>query len=106
MKSFFARTGALILLMALSGSARAADLIPPQRLANWKPGVTVGVPGGIPTTRNHLIDVTKPPYNADKTGKNDPRAAIEAAVNAAVKEDVVFLPAGTYRVEGPINIRA
>ena len=41
---------------------RAADLIPADRLADWTPGVTVGVPGGIPTDRTHLIDVTQVPY--------------------------------------------
>ena len=85
------------LLFAWSVGGVAADLIPADRLTDWTPGVTVGVPGGIPTNRTHLIDVTKAPYNADNTGKEDARKAIEAAIAAAAKDDVVYLPAGTYR---------
>ena len=40
-------------------------------MVHWKPGVTVGVPGGIPTDRKHLIDVTTAPYNADNSGATD-----------------------------------
>jgi len=45
-------------------ATRAADLIPSSQLANWTPGVTVGVPGGVGqyvTGRTRLIDVTKSP---------------------------------------------
>jgi len=37
----------------------AAEIIPPDRKTDWTPGVTVGVPGGIPTDRARRIDVTK-----------------------------------------------
>ena len=61
----------------------AAELIPAERLADWTPGVTVGVPGGIPTNRTHLIDVTKAPYNADNTGTTDAQPAIMQAMAEA-----------------------
>ena len=83
----------------------AADLIPADRLADWTPGITVGVPGGIPTGRNHLIDVTKAPYNADKTGNTDAQPAILKAIADAKDNDVVYLPAGTYRINHGIDIR-
>jgi hypothetical protein len=58
-----ARIGLLSVWLVLwSGSGRAAELIPLDRRADWTPGVTVGVPGGIPADRTHLIDVTKAPY--------------------------------------------
>ena len=81
-----------------------SDIIPAGRLADWTPGVTVGVPGGIPTDRKNLIDVTKDPYKADNTGAKDASKAVAAAVAAAVKGDVVYLPAGTYRIEGGIGV--
>ena len=83
---------------ALPGSA----IIPPERITAWQPGVNVGVPGGIPANRTHLIDVTKAPYNADKTGATDAQPAIASAIAAAGTNDVVYLPAGTYRINTAI----
>jgi len=91
-------------LLTLGVCRLDAELIPPTRLIDWTPGVSVGVPGGIPTNRTRLIDVTASPYNADKTGSTDATAAIQAAVNAAVANDVIFLPAGRYRVGGVISV--
>lgn len=68
-----------------------------SRVTTWTPGVTVGVPGGIPV-RTHLVDVTKAPYNADNTGTTDASAAIISAINAANPNDVIFLPAGRYLI--------
>ena len=47
------------LLVSWSCGAMAAEIIPPDRKTDWTPGVTVGVPGGIPTDRARRIDVTK-----------------------------------------------
>jgi Pectate lyase superfamily protein len=44
-----------------------------------------------------MIDVTTPPYNADKTGATDSTAAIQSAINeASATGDTVFLPPGQY----------
>ncbi|MDP6546990.1 MAG: glycosyl hydrolase family 28-related protein [Phycisphaerae bacterium] len=109
----FMKTGAASLLaMAIVGMGipaamgaehPGAGLIPAERLSDWRPGVTVGVPGGIPK-RTKLIDVTKEPYKADNTGKKDAAAAIQKAVNDAKAKDVVYLPAGTYRMEKSIRV--
>jgi len=98
------RLAAFLAMWVSWACGAAAEIIPADRRVDWTPGVTVGVPGGIPTDRTHLIDVTQAPYNADKTGATDARGAIQAAINAASKGDVVYLPAGTYRVDGQINI--
>lgn len=79
-------------------------IIPAERLVPWVPGVTVGVPGGIPTNRTVLIDVTQAPYNADKTGATNASSAIQAAINAAAPGQVVYLPAGTYRIDGMLYL--
>ena len=92
------------LLFFWSSGAMAAEIIPADRLADWTPAVAVGVPGGIPTDRTHLIDVSKAPYNADNTGKGDAQPGIQKAIADAKDKDVVYLPAGTYRLEKPIRI--
>lgn len=46
-------------------------------------------------------DVTKSPYNADKTGTVDATAAIQAAFNAGAR--IVYLPNGTYLVSSTIR---
>ena len=91
-----------LLLLSRTCGATAAEIIPAGRLADWRPGVTVGVPGGIPTDRKNLIDVTKAPYNADNSGAADAEPAIMKAIAAAKDRDVVHLPAGKYRIDKPI----
>jgi len=82
----------------------AAEIISAERLADWRPGVTVGVPGGIPTNRTHVVDVTKSPYRADNTGVTDAQPAIQKAITEADEDDVVYLPTGTYRVNSAIAL--
>ncbi|MBE7467373.1 MAG: hypothetical protein HS116_28200 [Planctomycetes bacterium] len=83
----------------------APALIPADRLADWRPGITVGVPGGIPA-RTNIVDVTKPPFNADATGAADAHAAIQQAVAQAKDNDVVYLPAGTYKLDRGISLKS
>jgi hypothetical protein len=90
--------------IALVEASSRAELIPSARLADWTPGVSVGVPGGIPTNRTKIIDVTQPPYGADATGAAEAHGAIQAAVNAATAGTVVYLPPGTYRLGGSIVV--
>jgi hypothetical protein len=97
---------AVLAAVSLLPRSSQAELIPANRLADWTAGVSVGVPGGIPTNRTNLINVTLSPYNADKTGAANAAPAIQAAVNSAVPGDVVYLPTGTYRLESMINIGA
>jgi hypothetical protein len=76
-----------------------AEMIHPDKRVDWVPGVTVGVRGGIPA-RPYIVNVTTAPYNADKTGVNDATSAIQAAINNAPANSVVFLPAGLYKIGG------
>jgi hypothetical protein len=71
-----------------------SGILPEDRLVDWKAS---GVPGGIPK-RTTLIDVTRPPFNADPTGDADAQPAIAQAIAKAAENDVVYLPAGTYRM--------
>ena len=82
---------------------------------NWKPGYEdeqghyfhdfsyAGYHQGtqpIPHKTDNVLDVTQPPFGADKTGATDATVAIQAALDKAATDGggVVFLPAGTYRV--------
>lgn len=82
---------------------------------NWKPGYSdgqgrflhdfsyAGYHQGekeIPFIESNIVDVTQPPYNADNTGTTDATAAIQKALNDVGQAGggVVYLPAGTYKV--------
>ncbi len=107
------RTWAVIFLTAQSLFAWNSPLYP----TNWRPPVDssfytdmliqdfsyAGYHRGekaLPTVSTNVIDVTKAPYNADKTGSTDATSAIQSAINQVVSSGsgVVYLPAGTYRV--------
>jgi hypothetical protein len=78
--------------------AAVAQVLQTNDAIRWVPGVTVGVRGGVPV-RTNLIDVTLPPFNANKTGTADATPAIQAAINAAPPDSVVYLPNGTYIID-------
>ncbi len=111
----------LLCVLAAIGSA---SLLPAQEAAwrsalypaDWQPGFRdasgrflhdfsyAGYHRGekpVPHVEGPVIDVTKPPYQADPTGGKDSTSDIQAALDAAADGDggVVFLPAGTYRIQ-------
>jgi len=62
--------------------------------------------GEIPIPENpssNIINVTRAPYNADRSGQQDATSAIQAAIDAAGNAGggIVFLPSGTYRIASP-----
>ncbi len=76
---------------------------------SWKPGVDVGVDGGInqylaggardrAVTGRVLNMVTD--FGADPTGVVDVKSAVVAALSAAVTGDVLYFPAGTFLFKG------
>jgi hypothetical protein len=71
-----------------------AQIIPANRVIDW---TQVGANLPIPA-RTSLIDVTQPPYSADNTGATDATAAIQAAINAAAPNQVVYIPDGQYLI--------
>lgn len=88
-----------IIFLVLLGTGLSQSYFPPStRIKTWGPaGTNVGVRGGIPTTRTNIINVTLTPYFADNTGATDCTNAITSAINAAAANDIIYLPAGTYR---------
>ncbi len=82
---------------------------------NWKPGFKdnddrflhdfsyAGYHQGekeIPFITDNVVNITQPPYNADNNGETDVTAIIQKALNDVGQSGggVVYLPAGTYRV--------
>jgi hypothetical protein len=55
----------------------------------------------LPKISGPVTDATKPPHLADPTGAKDSTASIQSALDAAASAGggVVFLPAGTYRIQ-------
>ena len=84
-----------VLLAAFASTSTCAEMIPADRRTDWNPGATVGVPGGIPhrTTIGVTVDAAK--YG---TGSVDASNALGAANDACPSGQVVFIPAGTYRL--------
>ncbi len=54
----------------------------------------------IPVVTSNIVDVTKPPYNADNKGNIDATIAIQRAIDNVGKNGggVIFLPAGEYNI--------
>jgi hypothetical protein len=56
----------------------------------------------IPTASGTVYDVTT--YGADPTGDADSTDAIQRAIDAAVAPAIVDFPAGTYRIDGTLDV--
>ncbi len=54
----------------------------------------------IPDRTGPVTDVTRPPYNADSTGKTDTTRALQNAIDAVglAGGGIVYLPPGSYRI--------
>jgi hypothetical protein len=81
--------------LLLGNLSLKGQIIPSSRTVQWSPGLSFR--GGIPS-RTSLINVKNPPYRAKGDGKTDDTAAIQAALNAAQPNQVVYLPASTYLI--------
>ena len=93
-------------------SALSADYsLPAENAGHWIVGTDCGVDGGIDkylpggkNQRTNLIDVTLSPYFADNTGVANAASAINSAITDGVNNDVIYLPAGTYKLNSQITI--
>ena len=77
------------------------EIIPADRRVKWEPGVA----GGIPNRTTIFADATQPPYNANSSGTANAAAAIQSAINACPANQVVYLPAGNYRLDSPLRMK-
>jgi len=82
-------------------NAVAAGIIPSDRRIEWRPGI----PGGIPVRTAIFASVKDEPYNAKGDGLADDTDALQNAIEACPSNQVVYLPAGIYRITNSIFIR-
>ena len=73
--------------------------LPGDRHVPWE----VGVPGGIPGYAVG-VNVKNAPFNAVGDGLADDTAAFRAAIAACAVGNAVYVPAGTYKLTGPLQI--
>jgi hypothetical protein len=89
---------ALVFLALGPGNLISAELIPPDRRIDWSQS---GIPGGVPKRTKVAATIAASTYGH---GTTDATAAIQAALNACPADQVVYLPAGTYRIDGSLSI--
>lgn len=86
-------------LVVLNAGPVFAGVIPSDRTSDWTSGVTVGVPGGIPDRSTIGSTVDAATYG---TGSVDASTVIGAAIDSCHSGQVVFIPAGTYRLDSRV----
>ncbi len=114
------KTSVLDYVVGYSGISTAAldNLIPADRRITWANNVGVlqtdnttrGIPSRpTPNGANICADVSAAPYNADKTGSTDATPAFKLAVrhclDTKADNQVISVPAGTYRLNGPVEVQ-
>ena len=75
-----------------------ADLLPPNRIANWE---DAGIPGGIP---NYPVGVDVTSYGAVGDGSTDDTQAFKDAIAACENGHAIYIPDGTYRLTDTLNL--
>jgi hypothetical protein len=76
-----------------------ATIIPDNRTAPWSGNV--GVPGGIPNRTTIYVNIVTD-LGADPTGVVDASAIINSAIQSCPVGQIVYMPAGTFRIAAPI----
>ena len=91
---------AVLLSLVLSAGPAVAEIIPPGRTAPWQGNV--GVPGGIPA-RTTIYKNIVTDLGADPTGKVDASPIINRAIGSCPVGQVVYMPAGIFKIATPIS---
>lgn len=90
----------LFVIACLGIADSYSEIIPPDRRIQWSPGIA----SGIPTRSTICANVKNAPYNAKGDDSANDAAAIQDAINDCAEGQVVYLPEGTYRINGELNI--
>jgi hypothetical protein len=86
-------------MLTFGATGLVAQTVPAERRIVWE----AGVPGGIPSRTNVCANVVTQ-FGARGDGVTDDRPAIQNAINACPVGQVVFIPAGTYRLNSQLNV--
>src|ERR1700746_1830358 len=86
-----------LLLGTLAALSASGGVIPASRTIDWS---QVGVPGGIPNRTTIHPTLTQ----IDNTGATDVTRALQSALDACPRDQVVLLPPGTFRIDGTIAV--
>lgn len=89
-------------LFVVTFSHVRAEIIPADRRIDWTPGAVTGVPGGIPTRTNVYKNIVTD-LGADNTGASDVSAIINNAIASCPSGQIIYIPAGTYKVSSAIR---
>jgi hypothetical protein len=93
-----ALTTLLIIFATGAYALPGSGIIPEDRLIDWSQS---GIPGGIPQRTTICTTIDAAAYG---NGQTDARAAIQSALDNCPENQVVYLPVGTYRITGSIEI--
>jgi hypothetical protein len=96
MKSSNVKTVSAFILLAMCNSVAA--IMPADRRIDWSQS---GVPGGIPGRTTIYATIDAAAYGG---GSTDATAAIQTALTACPANQVVYIPAGIYRINGSLKI--
>ena len=99
----FGAASAVFLSLVLSAGSAIAEIIPSSRTAPWQGNV--GIPGGIPS-RTKIYKNIVTDLGADPTGAVDASPIINRAIGACPVGQVVYMPAGTFKIATPIYAAA
>jgi len=97
----------LVFLFTITISTSAvvrAAIIPPDRRVTWQGNV--GVLGDIPHRITTCANVKNAPYNAVGDGIADDTSAITSAITACPTGQVVYIPAGVYKISSSITLKS
>ncbi len=83
------------------GRQSFAEIIPANRIIDWTPGTVTGVIGGIPN-RTKIYKNLVTGLGADNTGATDCSSILKTAIDGCPANQVVYLPAGTYRISNRV----
>lgn len=97
--SHFTRTAVLCALLTGAVAIAYAEIIPQERRIAWQPGV----PGEIPTRSTVCANVVTD-YGARGDGVSDDSRAIQNAINSCPAGQVIYIPAGTYKLTSQLTL--
>src|SRR4051812_34640791 len=101
---FGGRCLALLGLILAWATTCAAEIIPPERRMQWQGNV--GVPGGIPNRTKIFVNLkttSDARFKCAGDGVTDDASRVEAALRACPAGQVVYAPAGAYRIARVVN---